>query len=67
MGIIKNAPDVVKTYQISIDQLKQLIANDLGVPANEISVSPVERDESSDMDRYRNMVFDGLKIIHKPN
>lgn len=66
MGIIKDNPDVVKTYQISIEQLKQLIATDLNVPVNEISITSVDRDVSDPMDRYPCMVFDGLKVVHTP-
>jgi hypothetical protein len=44
----------VKNYDVSLDTMKQLIAADLGVPAEEINVTYVEGDvgPGDPMDRF---------------
>lgn len=66
MSLIKQA-SVQRHYDLSLDTMKQLIANDLGVPVGELSVQYVEGDvgPGDPMDRYpapRGIV--GIKVTH---
>jgi len=66
MGIINDNPDVVKTYQVTLDQLKELVAKDLNVLPEEISIDDVKKDISHPMDSYSSYAFDGIKVTHTP-
>tara|TARA_R110000796_G_scaffold159388_3_gene276194 strand:- start:15700 stop:15903 length:204 start_codon:yes stop_codon:yes gene_type:complete len=66
MGIIKDNPSVVKTYQITIEQIKELIAKDLGIDPEEIHISDVQKNTTMHMDTYESYQFDGIQITHTP-
>ncbi|MCK9447265.1 hypothetical protein M0Q50_10480 [bacterium] len=67
MGIISNE-SVTKTYEINELQLIQLIASDLKVPADEISISYKQVDVSNErFDKYSNYKVTGVIVTHKPN
>ena len=53
MGVITET-NTVKNFEVSLDTMKQLIANDLEVPVDEITVTYVEGDvgPGDPMDRY---------------
>ena len=53
MSIIQQTTNV-KKFEVSLDTMKQLIANDLEVPVDEITVTYVEGDvgPGDPMDRY---------------
>jgi len=62
MGLIKRDKRVKEHYYITEEQLIKLIAKDLEVPENEITISTREEDQSSIQDRYPNMIFVGIEI-----
>ncbi len=67
MSLIKQQ-SVTWTYDISLDTVRELIAKDLNVPADELTVNYVEGDvgPGDPMDRYpapRGIV--GVKVYHK--
>lgn len=66
MSIIQQTT-TVRNYEVSLDAMKQLIANDLGVPADELNVTYVEGNVGlgDPMDRYpapRGIV--GIRVTH---
>ena len=54
----------VQTYELSLADIAQLIAGQLGVPVSRLTITHNER-EIGDGDRYSNKVFDGLTITVK--
>lgn len=65
MGIIDKDHKVTENYYISEEQIIELIAKDLGVPKEEISIRTREEDISTIQDRYPNMKFVGIEITRK--
>ncbi|MCK9576709.1 MAG: hypothetical protein WC979_02450 [Candidatus Pacearchaeota archaeon] len=66
MGII-NGENVTKTYEIKKKQLAELIAADLKVPVNEITIEFVQCDVSNDrFERNPRYEVTAIKVIHKP-
>lgn len=66
MSIIHKAA-TIRNFDVSLDTMKQLIANDLEVPVEEITVTYVEGDTGpgDPMDRFpapRGIV--GIKVTH---
>jgi len=66
LGIINDNPDVVKTYEVTLHQLKELVAKNLNVSPEEISIDDVKKDVSHPMDNHSNYAFDGIKVTHTP-
>lgn len=67
MSLIKQQ-SVTWTYDISLDTVRELIAKDLNVPADELTVNYIEGDvgPGDPMDRFlppRGIV--GIKVYHK--
>lgn len=66
MGIINNET-VTKTYEINDNQLIQLIASDLNVPVDEISISYKQVDVSNErFDKFPIYKVSGVIVTHKP-
>lgn len=60
MGVLKSRKE---TYEFSLDEIKKMIASDLEVPEEKVSVSYVQTDVSNDrMDRYPQYEVTSIKV-----
>lgn len=67
MGILnQDAKATTIEYKFDLDTMKKLIASDMKVPEDELTIEYVIRDQSSSMDQYSNYVVTSIKVTHKP-
>ncbi len=66
MGVINKKAKTTNVYTITIQEIKELIAADLEIPVDEISISYIQKDTTDHMDRYPSQKFDGINVTHRP-